>query len=222
MFLEIQKEFLQHSPVQVITASNGADALQQIERRRPDLIFMDLEMPQMDGIECCRQIKSTPALAAIPVVIITARGDTESCDNCRRAGCDDFLTKPLDRVTFLETAARYLTGIDRRELRQGVRLAGKIASAGTTSPCFLTNLSVGGAFIATQVTAELERMVRVSFTLPDATEISCPAKVKWLQPGSATAPPGFGVHFLLPPGEAREALGRFVTSQAQGDKGGPS
>src|SRR5690242_7384516 len=101
MFIEIEKEFLQNSQVEILTARDGLEALDIIKERRPDLVFMDLQMPKMNGDACCRAIKSDRVQFATPVVMVTAKGDEEAKDSCLAAGCDGFLTKPLDRDRFL-------------------------------------------------------------------------------------------------------------------------
>jgi len=208
LFLEIQKEFLQYASVQVVTAQNGVEALQAIDAKRPALIFMDLEMPKMNGVDCCRAIKTNPAWSAIPVVMITAKGDSQSQEECRSAGCDDFLTKPLNRSLYLETAGRFVVGLDRRERRTPIRLPGVLRSRGTTSPCTLHDLSLSGAFIATDFPGEPDRVIEVSFTLPDGSVQDCRAKIIWSKGGSAT--PGFGVNFILLRAEVKDALSDFL------------
>ena len=79
---------------QVIEANDGVQALARVREERPDVILMDLALPNMDGWEATRQLKSDPATRAIPVVALTAfamRGDEE---RAREAGCDDYLPKP--------------------------------------------------------------------------------------------------------------------------------
>ena len=210
LFLEIQKEFLQYTSMQVMTAGNGLEALRAIDGKRPDLIFMDLEMPEMDGIACCRTIKANPQLAGIPVVMITAKGDEASQDQCRAAGCDGFLTKPLNRSLFLETAGRFVINLDRREKRRPIKLPGVLRSRGTTASCTLHDLSVGGAYIATDFSGEADRVIELSFTLPDGTTQQCRGKIIWSKgPGTGT-PPGFGVSFLLLPASAKQAISDFL------------
>ena len=215
MFLEIQKEFLQNSSVRIITANSGADALQAIDGKRPDLIFMDLEMPEMNGVDCCRAIKSNPSSAEIPVVMITGRGDEASQLNCRAAGCDGFLTKPLNRNLFLETAVRFVRDIDRREKRLPIRAAGALRSRGADFSCTLCDLSVGGAFIATQADfrGEVGRVIQIAFTLPDGTPIDCQGNIVWVKGASGGVPAGIGVNFLLLPQPTKAALLTFLKSQ---------
>jgi CheY-like chemotaxis protein len=210
MFLEIEKEFLQHSPVNIMTAKTGIEALNAVKSKRPDLIFMDLEMPEMNGADCCRAIKSMNELAAIPVVMITARGDEASRINCKAAGCDDFLTKPLDRKLFLDTASRFVIGIERREHRVLVSVPGTFHSRGTSFPCVLADLSLGGAFIKTDFTCELDRVVQLSLNLPNGSIIMCQGRIAWFRRSSDKDSLGFGVKFVLLPRETKDALNNFM------------
>jgi len=80
----------------LLVAEDGAAALEQAVAGRPDLILMDLSLPRMDGWEATRRLKADAALANIPVIALSAhamRGDEEKA---RAAGCNDFLTKPID------------------------------------------------------------------------------------------------------------------------------
>ncbi|MEM9878660.1 MAG: response regulator, partial [Pseudomonadota bacterium] len=80
----------------VLTASSGAEALDIVKREQPDLILLDVMMPDMDGFEVCRQLKKDPATAFLPVVLVTGLDHPEDRVAGLQAGADDFLTKPLD------------------------------------------------------------------------------------------------------------------------------
>jgi two-component system cell cycle response regulator len=81
---------------EVVTASNGIEALAKIKSDQPDIILLDVMMPGMDGFEVCRRVKGDPANAHIPVVITTALDQTSDRVTGLNAGADDFLTKPID------------------------------------------------------------------------------------------------------------------------------
>ncbi|MCT4493676.1 PleD family two-component system response regulator [Bosea minatitlanensis] len=81
---------------EVLTATSGPDALAICERGEPDIVLLDVMMPGMNGFEVCRRLKSTPATAHIPVVIVTALDQPRDRLQGLDAGADDFLTKPLD------------------------------------------------------------------------------------------------------------------------------
>jgi len=92
----------------LLLAEDGVDALGRAASAEPDLILMDLSLPRMDGWEATRRLKADPALARIPVVVLSAhamRGDEE---RARATGCDDFITKPIDEDILFGTLERHL------------------------------------------------------------------------------------------------------------------
>jgi CheY-like chemotaxis protein len=94
----------------LVLAHDGQAALDKARDERPDLILMDLSLPRLDGWEATRRLKSDRALAGIPVIVLSAhamRGDEE---RARAAGCDDFLTKPIDETLLFQKIERHLGG----------------------------------------------------------------------------------------------------------------
>jgi signal transduction histidine kinase len=106
-------------------ANDGFQALQMLETLQADLILLDVMMPGMDGFEVCRRIRSTPRLAEVPIIILTALDDRDSLMQGIESGADDFLHKPVDRqelkarVRTITRLNRYHTLMEQREnLRQ--------------------------------------------------------------------------------------------------------
>jgi two-component system cell cycle response regulator DivK len=92
----------------VVEAVDGNDALDKVRADRPDLILMDLALPNMDGWEATRQIKADPNLRGIPVVALTAfamRGDEEQA---RAVGCDDYVAKPARPMVIRAVVKKHL------------------------------------------------------------------------------------------------------------------
>ena len=215
MILEIEKEFLQYTKTEVVTAYDGLEALEIIRTKRPDLIFMDLEMPKMDGASCCRTIKGDPTIACIPVVMVTSPLREEDQDNCFTSGCDDFIAKPLDRDVFLGVARRFIPDLDRRKQRIKVNIKATLYVKNEILPCTLYNLSSGGAFVVTDYFGIPNEVINISFILPNGTNIECHGRIAWTNRINSTVPIGLGIKFALKTQFVRNSIKEFVTWSTQ-------
>jgi CheY-like chemotaxis protein len=92
----------------VDTALDAESALDAIRVHRPDLILMDIQLPGIDGLELTRRLKADPATHDIVVVAVTAYAMKGDQDKALAAGCDDYITKPIDTRALPETIARHL------------------------------------------------------------------------------------------------------------------
>lgn len=92
----------------VIEAVTGADAVELARAERPDLIVMDVQLPGMDGFAATRAIKADPLTRGIPVVAMTAYAMSGDRERALEAGCDGYITKPIDTKEFATTIARHL------------------------------------------------------------------------------------------------------------------
>jgi len=97
---------------QLELATNGPEAIQMADQLHPDLILLDVMMPGMNGYEVCRRMRTTPQLAEVPIILLTALDDRSALLQGIQAGADDFLTKPLDR-TELSARVRTITRLNR-------------------------------------------------------------------------------------------------------------
>lgn len=107
--LEILRYNFEQHGYDVHTARNGAAALARAEAIRPDLLVVDVMMPEMDGIELCRRIRHDPALSSTPILILTARTDEETAEDGLVAGADAVLHKPVTLPDILSAARSLLT-----------------------------------------------------------------------------------------------------------------
>lgn len=98
---ELLRTLLEDLGHEVREAANGQEALDAIASEEPDLIFMDIFMPRLDGLAVCRRLKADPRLRLIPVVLLTGMGDRATKLKGIEAGADDFLTKPFDAKELL-------------------------------------------------------------------------------------------------------------------------
>lgn len=98
---ELMEELLSADGFKVVTVADGAAALDAIATSHPDLVLSDVMMPHLNGFEVCAKIKSNPETYLIPVVLVTALSDKQDRIEGIKAGADDFLTRPVDRVELL-------------------------------------------------------------------------------------------------------------------------
>lgn len=117
----VLKRLLSAEGLQVVIASDGRDALKAIEELQPDLVLLDVLMPELDGFAVCRTLKSDPDTMLTPVVLLTALGAVDDRVRGIEAGADDFLSKPFERVELLARVRsllrvkRYTDELERAE-----------------------------------------------------------------------------------------------------------
>jgi DNA-binding response OmpR family regulator len=87
----------------VKTHSNGADAVEMVKERRPDVLILDVMLPGKSGYDILRELRDDPDINGLPVLMLTARGQTKDREIAERAGCDAFMTKPFSNADVLET-----------------------------------------------------------------------------------------------------------------------
>jgi len=93
---------------EVIVAGDGAEGVEKANSERPDLILMDLSLPQMDGWTAARNIKAVPALNHITIIALTAHAMVGDREKALEAGCDDYVSKPIDLRELAGKLAQYL------------------------------------------------------------------------------------------------------------------
>ncbi|KAF0174493.1 MAG: PAS domain-containing protein [Limisphaerales bacterium] len=119
--LETLTQLLAGESCRIETVTNGPDALARAAELNPDVVLLDVMMPGMDGFRVCERLRATPALAEVPIVLVTALDDRESRLRGIEAGADDFISKPFDgtelraRVRALLRLNRYRQLLETRE-----------------------------------------------------------------------------------------------------------
>jgi two-component system cell cycle response regulator DivK len=106
--MKLMRDLLEASGIATLQTKDGKQALAMTREHRPDIILMDIQLPDVSGLDVTRWIKSDPDLKHIPIVAVTAlalRGDEE---RVRQAGCDAYITKPISVANFIETVRRFL------------------------------------------------------------------------------------------------------------------
>jgi len=106
--LELVRDILTAEGYEVLEAADGATGVAIATLERPALILMDLQLPRLDGLEATRLIRADPRLADIPIVAVTAHAMKGDDEKARAAGCDGFVTKPIQVREFTATVASFL------------------------------------------------------------------------------------------------------------------
>jgi DNA-binding response OmpR family regulator len=109
---------LQQEGYQVITAADGGSALEAARSERPDLIILDVMLPEMDGLEVCRQLRREKSSATIPILMLTARGEEIDKVIGLEVGADDYVTKPFGRRELLSRVRALLRRADYPSTRE--------------------------------------------------------------------------------------------------------
>ena len=105
--IELLKEYLSPYPFEIITANNGVEALSLTEEHRPDLILMDMKMPEMDGFTASKMIKENPGTSKVPIIAITAAAMKTTEEEVREL-CDGYLKKPISETQLIAEISRFL------------------------------------------------------------------------------------------------------------------
>ncbi|WP_207458844.1 response regulator [Azospirillum sp. SYSU D00513] len=106
--MKLFQDLLEAHGYETIQTANGLDALSLARQHRPNLILMDIQLPEVSGLEVTRRLKEDAELRSIPVIAVTAfamRGDEEKI---REGGCEEYIAKPISVLKFLETVQKFV------------------------------------------------------------------------------------------------------------------
>jgi two-component system alkaline phosphatase synthesis response regulator PhoP len=104
----IMEELLLRSQYEVIKATGGAQALRKAAEERPDLILLDIVMPNMDGLEACRLLRAMEATKLTPIIMVTTRGEQKTLTSAHASGANDLVTKPINQRELMDKIAHHL------------------------------------------------------------------------------------------------------------------
>ena len=93
---------------EVVTATNGQEALDLIQKEEPDLILLDIELPVMNGYEVCQRVKTNEKLKHIPIIFLTASSASKIAEKAKEFNADDYLIKPFDSEELLKKIKNFI------------------------------------------------------------------------------------------------------------------
>lgn len=106
--MQLIRRILNHQGYTCIEATTGEQGYAMAQTEKPDLILMDINLPDIDGLQVTSKIKTHPDLQSIPIIALTAYDDYGDEDRALTAGCDHFIAKPVSRVKLIKTIQQYL------------------------------------------------------------------------------------------------------------------
>ena len=113
--MKLVRDILRHKGHSTLEAVTGGEGVRLAREQRPDLVLMDIQLPDIDGIAALREIRKDAALDAIPVLAVSASVMPDDQQKIITSGFDAFITKPINLKQFLETVQRFLTDGRKRE-----------------------------------------------------------------------------------------------------------
>ncbi|MFE8603135.1 response regulator [Archangium violaceum] len=106
--LLLHRMMLSHCGYELVTARDGQEALDKVSTERPDLIFLDVLMPRMDGFQTCRALRARSETKDVPIILVTTRGEPHYVRQGFESGCTDYITKPFDGEELLAKVRGHL------------------------------------------------------------------------------------------------------------------
>lgn len=220
LFLNMQMSFLDRDDFTIHTAKSGSEALDKARAIEPDLILLDLYMPDMNGDAICREIRADPEIGQTPILMVTSQQKAANLVTCVEAGCDGFIFKPFSQEQLLDAVQRSLVISQRQFKRVQVELPCAITVGDDTLETTISTLSEGGAFIDMGIPVDRDATLTLEFVLPDSrypvkTEVIVRYAASFMR---GSGPLGMGVEFLEVSGGERELLRHFVDEQLRKQK----
>lgn len=218
LFLELERTFFHREGFDLLMAINTQEIIQLVLKRKPDLIFMDMEVAGGRGEEICRWIKQDADLRLIPVIMVVDSGDSEAESLCRQAGCDAIIHRPVKRHQLLSAARTFLELTDRQLSRVAAHLLVEFGhSDAELMTNYSVNLSPGGLFVATDAVMPIDTPLTLRLELSNSgRNLSCRGRVAWLNnpaPGSKKPhlPTGMGIQFAQLAVEQQNMIKGYLT-----------
>ena len=214
--VDVMQSYLKKSPVVTCRASNGRSAIDMALLHWPDLIVMDVAMPEMDGVTACREIRKNDKLKDIPIILIYDPERDPSPEELMQSGCSELVTKPLAREEFLTITHRHLFHIERRERRSPCQMTVNFSVDGKTFQGLGVDISRSGMYVETREKGFGKSNVDVDFLLATVSErkIRAKGRIVWINQGhprpNLAMPQGLGVEFQLVSEESRAIINKYL------------
>jgi CheY-like chemotaxis protein len=208
LFLELERSYLEGFGYDLLTASSGEETLRRLEKIDPDVLLIDYYMPGINGDEVCRRLRQDPHWQELPILMVTAAGKPEEVQSCLDAGCDDYITKPVNKVELQEKVQRLLGQVRRRTSeRVTVRLPIQLQDGEKVQVASTVDLSSNGVCLKTKSPLVLNSTVEMKLETPDGNPLTIFGKIKRT---SDKAADGCGVYFIYPDQKSKRLINELI------------
>lgn len=106
--LMMEQMILQNGPFELLTATDGIEAVEKTLTEKPDMILLDIIMPNMNGYEVCRKLRKEEITNQIPIIMVTTRAEEKNVEHAFQSGCNDYITKPINPMELRTIVSNYL------------------------------------------------------------------------------------------------------------------
>lgn len=111
MTRKLLRLMLERDGFTILEAEDGQQALEVIAESKPDIVILDVMMPNMDGFTTCQELRSQPETAALPIILLSARSQAEAIRTGLQSGADRYMTKPISKPELVQTITELLSGV---------------------------------------------------------------------------------------------------------------
>lgn len=211
LFLELERSYLEGCGYDLITASSGEETLQRLDRIAPDLLLLDYYMPGINGDEVCRSIRRNERWGELPILMVTAAGKPDEVKKCLDAGCDDYVTKPVNKNELREKVQRLLGEVQRRTAeRVPVAMPVQLKERGKLHVVRAEDLSTTGAYLKSSVALDANATVELKLEANQGETLSIYGKIKRTEMDEKE---GCGVYFICPDQQSKQLLDALVLTK---------
>ncbi len=218
LVLQMEKSVLGKESYRFLEAQNGEEALEKAKKHKPDLILLDLILPGMDGDEVCKRIREDDEISDISIIMVTVSGQEAQKEECYKAGCNDYITKPLDPGELKYKIEKLLNIAERVTYRVLVKIDSRDDESdfifGNT-----VNISESGLKVESQKELEVDSKVDMDFYLTaPVRNIRAKGKVVRKEESGLRKATGYGIEFTEMSEEAREEIREMIKNKVHREK----
>lgn len=214
-FLELEKNYLKNIDCAIYTATNGREALELALKIAPDVIFLDYEMPEMNGLDFLQAFSQNAVFQKSSVVIVSSFVNNDLEQTLLVSGAKEIIKKPFSENHFLTVATRYMNLEKRKKERISINLPAFFGFEDEMEKGTILDFSEGGLFLAAERLLKQGAYLELKFMLPEENEsIKMWCRVAWLntpkEKKKSKYPDGMGLQFVDVSKEILYKIAKFI------------